>query len=174
MLTCIAHFIIKKKEKKECKQSKNIEAGPDGFERVRTAFSGPAHVNPSGPALVSSQAKLYRMAWTGPYGSYDNIYYFIGAIMERWHIFHVLFRASLVRCHWFCKVLTKELAHIANRLLPSLCAVRMTSIICMNHSASTFSFIQYPVLCSVEIQCTLRNIWIRVHCFVILVNVRNP
>ena len=45
--------------------SKNIEAGPDGFERVRTAFSG--------PALVSSQAKLYRMAWAGPYGSYDNI-----------------------------------------------------------------------------------------------------
>ena len=56
------------------------------------------------------------------------------------------------------KVLTKELVHVANRLLPSLCAVRMTSIICMNHSASTFAFIQYPVLCSVEIQCTLRNL----------------
>ena len=38
---------------------------------------------------------------------------------------------------WSCKVLTNELVHVANRLLPSLCAVRMTSIIFINHFASS-------------------------------------
>ena len=78
-----------------------------------------------------------------------SIDYFIGAIMERWRIFHVLFRTSLVRCHWFCKVLTKELVHVANRLLPSLCAVRMTSIICMNHSVC-FNVRFHPVFSSLQ------------------------
>ena len=35
-----------------------------------TAFSGPAHVNPSGPTHVSSHPGIAR---AGPHGSYDNI-----------------------------------------------------------------------------------------------------
>ena len=111
-----------------------------------------------GKTVLRSAFSLFFSRYSWSLILWRSIDYFIGAIMERWRIFHVLFRTSLVRCRWFCKVLTKELVHVANRLLPSLCAVRMTSIICMNHSASTFAFIQYPVLCSVEIQCTLRNL----------------
>ena len=128
-----------------------------------------------GKTVLRSAFSLFFSRYSWSLILWRSIDYFIGAIMERWRIFHVLFRASLVRCHWFTRYWQRNLytlpigyyLHCVQFGWPRLSAWTILLQRSLSSSIQFFAAWKFSALWE-----TL--VWIRVHCFVILVNVKNP